>query len=128
MFQGKVKAALWLLPEQNKGTVLRINEPVGTGTDRTGRDVLIDKHPAGQTAQLDAITDNESPDIHPVLFESLYAARIRSAALHASGAAGPTGLDALGWRQLCTSFKPASQSYAMQFALSSKVKKLRVTR
>jgi hypothetical protein len=33
---------------------------------------------------------------------------IRSAALHTSGAAGPSGLDALGWRRLCTSYKSAS--------------------
>ena len=33
---------------------------------------------------------------------------IRSATLRTSGAAQPSGLDALGWRRLCTSFKSAS--------------------
>ena len=37
------------------------------------------------------------PDVHPVLFESLDADVIRSAELHTSGAAGPSGLDALGY-------------------------------
>ena len=31
---------------------------------------------------------------------------IKQAALHTSGVAGPSGLDALSWRRLCTSFTP----------------------
>ena len=43
----------------------------------------------------DAIINDDPPDVHPVLLESLDADVIRSAALHTSGAAGTSGLDAL---------------------------------
>ena len=62
---------------------------------------------------------NHAPDVHPVLFDELNAARIRSAALHTTGAAGPSGLDALTWRRLCTSFKSASQELCHCLALTA---------
>ena len=44
-------------------------------------------------------------------------ASIRSAALHTNGSAGPSGLDALGWRHLCTSFQRASTDLCNSLAL-----------
>jgi len=44
----------------------------------------------------------------PVVFDCLDAAKIRSAALRTSGAAGPSRIDAKGCRQLCTAFKAVS--------------------
>ena len=57
------------------------------------RDILADKHSPGQP---DTIISDYPADVHPVLFGSLDAAMIRSAALHTNGSAGPSGLDALG--------------------------------
>ena len=106
MFQGKTKAALSLFSDQSKGGVLHLDDPVETDKgQRKVRDILADKHPPGQPAHPDAIINDNPPDVHPVLFESLDAAIIRSAALHTNGSAEPSGLDALGWRRLCTSFK-----------------------
>ena len=48
------------------------------------------------------------PEIHPIIFDSIDARLIRSAALKTSGAAGPSCLDAHAWRRLCTTFKSAS--------------------
>ena len=45
---------------------------------------------------------------HPVLFDGLDAALIRSVALQVSGAAGPSGIDVRNWRLFCTSFGSAS--------------------
>ena len=45
---------------------------------------------------------------------------IRSAALHTTAAVGPSGLDALGWRRLCTSFKSASLEPCHFLALVTK--------
>ena len=122
MFQGKTKAALRLrlLSEQNRGGVLHLDDPIDTenGT-RKVRDILIDKHPPSQPVNHDSIINADPPDLHPVLFESLDASIIKSAALHISGAAGPSGLDALSWRRLCTSFKAASQELCHSLALTA---------
>ena len=42
---------------------------------------------------------------------------IRAAALHTKGAPGPSGLDAYGWRQLCTCFKSASDELRCSIAV-----------
>ena len=87
---------------------------------RKVRDILSEKYPPGQPAHHDAIIDDDPPDVHPVLFESLDAGMIRSAALHTSGAAGPSGLDALSWRRLCTSFKSASLELCHSLAATAR--------
>ena len=45
---------------------------------------------------------------------------IKSSALQVSGAAGPSGLDALSWRRLCSSFKTASQELCHSLALTAR--------
>ena len=96
MFQGKTKAALRLLSDESKGAVLQLDDPIDTGNEQTTvRDILASKHPPGQPAHPDAVIDDDPPEIHPVLFESLDAAMIRSSALQTSGVAGPSGVDAL---------------------------------
>ena len=72
------------------------------------REVLVSKHPQGQQASPDVIISSEPTDVHPVMFEPLDATMIKSAALQTSGAAGLSGLDAIGWRRLCTSYRSAS--------------------
>ena len=57
------------------------------------------------------------PTVHPVIFDSIQAKTIRSAALHTNGAAGPSGIDARGWRRLCCSFKSASDDLCHSLAL-----------
>ena len=121
MFQGKTNAAIRLLTQQGKGGALRLDDCVDpNNAQRTVKDILIDKHPPGQPVQPDIITKEIPQDIHPVLFESLDAIKIKSAALHTSGAAGPSGLDALSWRRLCTSFKSASMALCHSLALTAK--------
>ena len=45
---------------------------------------------------------------HPIIFESMDGEAIRKAALHTEGSTGPSGIDAAGWRRMCTSFRKAS--------------------
>ena len=45
---------------------------------------------------------------------------IRSAALPTNGAAGPSGLNALRWRRLCTSFKSASMELCHSLTSAAK--------
>ena len=54
---------------------------------------------------------------HPVIFEALDGSVIRAAALRTSGSAGPSGLDAYGWRRLCSSLKSASPELCCSIAI-----------
>lgn len=117
MFEGKTKAAIRLLTEDVKGGVLRLSDNVDS--NKTVRDVLIDKHPSGQPAHPDSVIEGDPPQVHPVLFESIDASMIRSAALRTTGAAGPSCLDAASWRRLCTSFKSASNDLCHSLAITA---------
>ena len=117
MFEGKTKAAIRLLTEKAKGGVLQLSDHVDT--NRTVKDVLINKHPSRQPAHPDYLIEDDPPEVHPVLFESIDASMIRSAALRTTGAAGPSGLDAASWRRLCTSFKSASHNLCHSLAFTA---------
>ena len=95
MFKGKCKAALDLLSREEKGGILHLDDPVNPDDPNspTVRESLISKHPVGQPAYNSCIIPDEPQDPHPVIFESLDANAIRSAAMRVNGAAGPSGLD-----------------------------------
>ena len=118
MFMGKCKAALDLLSNDNNGGVLHLDDPADANNPNspTVRDILISKHPPGQPAYSSCIIPSEPQDPHHVIFDSLDADTIRSAALKVNGAAGPSGLDAHGWRRLCTCFKGASRDLCASLA------------
>ena len=122
MFQGKTQAALQLLLDKGRGRVLHLNDITTSkdSTPSTVRDVLRSKHPPGQPASPDVIIGGEPPEFHPIVFESVNAALIRSTALRTRGAAGPSGLDAYAWRRLCTSFKSASLALCHSLALAAR--------
>ena len=124
IMQGKVKAALRLISEEWKGALLLLDTQLPTDEHQpepiTVRDELLKKHPPGQPAHPDTILypDPRAPPVFlPVIFECLDGAAIRSAALHTNGSAGPSGLDAIGWRRLCTSFQTSSTDLCNSLAL-----------
>ena len=49
-------------------------------------------------------------------FDSITAETIRNSALHTQGAAGPSGMDALSWRRLCTAFGEKSNNLCSALA------------
>ena len=57
---------------------------------------------------------------HPIIFDGINADLIRSVALQTEGAAGPSGVDARGWKRMCTSFKSASFNLCNSLALVAK--------
>ena len=69
MFEGKTKAAIRLLTEEAKSGLLHLSDQVDT--NRTVRDVLIDKHPSGHPAHPESLIEDDPPGVHPVLFESI---------------------------------------------------------
>ena len=121
MFRGKTSAALDLLASKGNSGVLHENDPANKDDPASPSvlDVLKSKHPAAQPAPADAlISDSQLPsDVHPVVFDKIDAAAIRTAALSTNGAAGPSGLDAHCWRRLCTSFHNASHELCHSLAL-----------
>ena len=57
-------------------------------------------------SQLRGVIDSQEP--HSVMFEQINGALICDTALKTKGGAGPSGIDAAGWRQLVTSFRKES--------------------
>ncbi len=118
MLLGNVRGALRVLSSSKSGGVLPLSSVVDSnGT--TVKDVLREKHPPAAEVSLDALVDEDyvsSATFHPVLFEKITASVIRNAALRTEGSAGPSGIDASGWRRLCTSFHGASNSLCNSLA------------
>ena len=111
MMEGKVGPAIRLLSNKSKGGVLSLDSPVNTDSSshNTVRDILVQKHPAPGQITSKAILLAETPasdhDPHFSIFDQIDGDLIRRTALRSSGAAGPSGIDAYGWRRLCTSFR-----------------------
>ena len=70
---------------------------------------MVEKHPPGQPADPASLV-NDVPPIHDVIYDPIDVALIRSDALRTSGAAGPSGIDVQGWRQLCSCYAPVSRN------------------
>ena len=100
-----------LLTDDCRGSFLPLTTEIPSENSQptTVLDVLISKHPPSQPANPDTITNvNHSNVIHSIIFDGIDASAIKSAVLQTEGSAGPSGIDAKGWRRLCTSFHSAS--------------------
>ena len=111
MKKGKVKDAMRLLSDDSKGDPLHLDLVVNADDgSETVRDVLHKKFPPRRPVVEAALqVDEPGQHTHPIIFESITGPLIRTTALHTSGSAGPSGMDAQGWRRMCTSFHDASQ-------------------
>ena len=89
---------------------LHVDELIESGgpTLRIVGAIFTEKHPPSMSVDLATQVHRGLSPAHSVIFESLDASCIRSAALHTAGAVGPSGIDALGWRQMCISYESAS--------------------
>ena len=111
MMEGKVRAALRLISRQNGGPPLALDEKTEANRALMSvRDILKQKHPEGKPVIPSAIDPfNPSPnEPHPVIFEQITGQLVHSVASKTEGAAGPSGIDAQGWRRLCSSFQQPS--------------------
>ena len=61
--------------------------------------------------------DDATTPFHPVIFDVLDGPVIKAVALRISGAAGPFGIDAHGWRRLCSLFHSASDELCSSIVL-----------
>jgi len=97
--------------------LLKLDDPVDSS--HVIRDVLLEKHPPAQPLFQDFLigSASEPSSVHPIIFDGLRGPLICSAALQTFGTAGPSEVDAKGWRRLCTSFKSASNDFCEAIAL-----------
>ena len=112
MFMGNVQTAIRLLGDHSRGGRLSLNScvPGGAGESRTVREVLMEKHPEAQSFKISVVTNEEysTKTPHPILYEQINGPLIHHIALRNNGAAGPSGMDAAGWRRLLSSFRKES--------------------
>ena len=115
MKQGKTQAAVKLLTSGMQGGILPLNAETMT--------LLEAKHPEPAPLNDDAIYEHEQPMVHPVVFEEITAESVRNAALHTKGGAGPSGLDADGWRHILVSrnYGTISEELRAEFARMIKI-------
>ncbi len=118
MFHGKCSAALSILTEKKTTGVLHPNSTTPSG--ETVLEVLKSKHPPPQSVKIEAcpppnLAPPPLPD--PITFDCIDADLIRHASKRTNEAAGPSGLDAHGWRRICCSFKEESNDLCHALAL-----------
>ena len=117
VFQGKIKAAMRFLTEQSRGSFLPLSTPVG---ESTVFDELVKKHPDPSPATPLSLIISGTTDLqscHPAIFDCLDGDLIFRTAVCIEGSTGPSGVDAMGWRHLCTSFRTASSDLCHSLAL-----------
>ena len=95
MLAGKVHAALRLLDKAESVGVLNLTDEVLSD--------LKSLHPDAKHAPEVILMDGELPWFDPVVFTNIDESSITKAALKTRGAAGPSGLDADGWRRMLVS-------------------------
>ena len=119
MLRGKVRAALRLLSENSSAGVLNLDQEID---GKPVRDILKEKHPPAQTACPTTLPSpfGDTMETHPVLFDTIDGDLIRSTALRVQGSAGPSGMDAAGWRRICAGFHGASNDLCRAIAALSR--------
>ena len=123
MMEGKVRAALQLLNNETRSAPLMLDDVVEE-CGKSVRDILKEKHPHPKPPHPDVILSNDSTtannDFHPIVFDSITAESIRKSTLLTEGSAGPSGMDALCWRRLCTAFGEKSNQLCSAIATFAK--------
>lgn len=111
VMEGKINAALRYLSDNQDVGLLSLDELTGSG-DETVREALKGKHPAPRDVQPESLICSDTvreQDTHPILFDNITGDTIRAAVIRAKGSAGPSGVDAAGWRRLLCSFHRQSK-------------------
>ena len=108
MFHGKIKSAMRLLTNNGRGSKLNLNDRVSGS--KTVHEVLLEKHPAGEPLIPSAVATHEVPIVapHPIIYQQIDGPMIHATALKTAGAAGPSGIDAAGWKRMLSSFQRES--------------------
>ena len=110
MLLGKVHAALRLLDKAESLGVAALTEET--------MKALSDLHPTAKDAAEPTLLEGEPPYFDPVIFTNINEQSIAKAALKTRGAAGPSGLDAEGWKRILVSKNYGDTGKDLQTALA----------
>lgn len=116
MLRGKVHAALRILDKAASLGVAELTEE----TMKT----LADLHPTAKPAAETTLKEGELPYFDPVLFTNIDEQSIAKAAMKTRGAAGPSGLDADGWRRILVSKNYGNIGKDLRVAIAKLTQKL----
>ena len=116
MLKGKVKNALRLLETCPTSGVVPLNDEVIS--------TLTEKHPEQKEASDDILIEGDPPFIDPVLYDNIDESTILKAAIKTKGCAGPSGVDADGWRRILVSRNFGDDGKDLRDALASFARKL----
>ena len=120
---GNVKAALRLVTEQSNTGCLGLDSLQPDG--RMVKDHMLDKHPPSNPAAPSTISRTPSvPEPHPIVFEHIDGSLIWSTIQRLSGSAGPSGMNAKGWKRMCSSFHRTSNELCEAIARSTRINDL----
>ena len=116
MLQGKVHAALRVLEKSSKLGIM----------DATAEtiDELRKLHPEGREASSLVLAKGEIPYFDPLVFSNIDEESIAKAALRTKGAAGPSGMDAEGWKRILISKNFGRIGKDLRTAIASMTQKL----
>ena len=117
-----MRSALEYLSRHSTRGILSLDDMILTGSEdelRSTRDILKEKHPPGRCPEPSSLLSNTTNcnPFNSIMFESLNADIIHSAAMYTQGSAGlSSGLDSFAWRRLCSSFGSASHNLCAALA------------
>ena len=116
MHKGNVNGAIKLITNNIQNGILPLNNET--------LNVLRQKHPTASEASQDVLLPDIPEIVHPVKFENITADTVRKAAIKTKGAAGPSGIDADGWRRLFVSNSLGASSTDLCKAFAAVIRKL----
>ena len=116
MEKGKVNKALKLLESSQKGGILPLTKETF--------EMLLEKHPKATEASNDILIEEEVHNVHPVIYDSIDSKMVRDAIIKTRGSAGPSGLDADGWRRILMSGNFGKSGEDLRKAIADMTKRL----
>ena len=119
MRKGNINSAMKLLADNMQNDILSLN-------DQTLHQIK-QEPPHGKDAYPELLLPVIPEEIHPIKFHSIGAESVKKAILKTKGAAGPSGLDADGWKRILTSNQFGSSSNDLCKTFAEVIKKLCTT-
>ena len=88
---------------------------------------LKQKHPQGKEAEFNTLLTDKPEEIHPIKFEGIDAELVKKAVVRTRGGAGPSGMDADGWRRILITKQFGNTSNQLCATIAEVIKKLCTT-
>ena len=90
--EGQVIKAIKILEKGNWGGILPLSDETF--------EILQQKHSDASEASDEILLKETPQEVHPVIYESINSEMVKGAIKRTRGAAGPSGMDADGWRRI----------------------------